>query len=234
MGNLIWKMNIDYNTFTVDNEGNLWLTFNYAEYYKRVLVTPSNKEYFINSYGNIFEQKNFLWKVNGLNGELLEAYRNGYGNNLYPDNHLVILTPNNQLITTPQMGAVAYYPDDSGNFKPYYATCSNDNMVSQFMWASFDLNNLKSFKMRKWIEEELQTQEQFHHDLKVFPNPSSGKFSILSLISDECILMDVQGRIVDTFSVQAHEIFIYEGYLSPGVYFLKGKQSSFTQKIIIL
>lgn len=233
-GNLIWKMNIDYDTFAVDNDGNLWLTFNYAEYYKRVLIQPSNKEYYINTYGNIYEQKNFLWKINGSNGELLEAYRNGYGNSLYPNKHLVVLTSNNQLITTPQMGAIAYYPDVNGNFKSYYATCSNGNMVSQFMWASFDLNNLKSYKMEKSVEEELLSQEVLSTDLKVFPNPASNEFSILSPISDNLILYDACGKTIDTITVSSNEVVTYEHALAPGVYFLKGKQSLFSKKIIIL
>ncbi|HXF91032.1 MAG TPA: T9SS type A sorting domain-containing protein [Candidatus Nitrosotenuis sp.] len=233
-GNLLWKMNVDVDKAIVTNDGNLWLTFEYVDYYRRVTVHPGNYEYYINTYGNMVEPKNYLWKINGATGELMEAYRNGYGNNLYPSEHLLHITKDNKLIATPQMGAVAYYPDASGNFKPYYTTCSNNNMTSQFMWVRFDLNNIKSYKWDEQLEETVFSQtEQPTNLFTVYPNPSANEFSVLTGQSEAFELYDLTGKMLDKFFVTEKEVYTYRHSLPQGVYVLRGSPSGVMKKIIV-
>lgn len=246
-GNVVWRtefspQNNMWHKALVDNNGDVWVDLPTTFYYDKCKAVTAGKEYTVNPFGNVGVVNNYLLQLDGATGDIKNAYINGYGNinysmeiSYYTNMQLLHLTVGNKLITTPQIGGVVYYPDATGNFKPYYTTCPNQLLPSQFMWVSFDLNNLVSFK-REELDEEVLLQdfsEETKPFLSVYPNPSANEFSIFTNQSETFELYDLTGKMLNTFFVKDNEPFTYRHSLLQGVYVIRGKESSAQKKILV-
>lgn len=247
-GNVLWRTEFPphngiWHTALVDGNGDVWVDLPTTSYYDKFKAVTAGKEYTINPWGNVGIVNNYLLKLDGGNGDIKAAYINGYGNvnyameiSPYTKMQLLHLTASNKLITTPQIGGVAYYPDANRNFQPYYATCSNQILPSQFMWVSFDLNNLQAFKREELGEENIQNLSGTSAAiplLSVYPNPSRNNFTLVSTKEQVFELYDITGRQLDTIKVEINQPYIYEHKLTQGTYVLRGREFGSMSKIIV-
>ncbi|GIV32619.1 MAG: hypothetical protein KatS3mg031_0154 [Chitinophagales bacterium] len=247
-GNVVWRtefspQNEMWHTALVDGNGDVWVDLPTTAYYDKCKAVTAGKEYTVSPWGNVGVVNNFLLKLDGATGDIKNAYINGYGNvnyameiSFFTNMQLLHLTAGNKLITTPQIGGIAYYPDATGTFQPYYAACSNQLLPSQFMWVSFDLNNLQAFK-----REELDEESIYHSPaisttiplLSVYPNPSQHEFTLISDKEQVFELYDMTGKQIDKFPVEINQPFIYRNQLPQGMYLLLGKENGATMKIVV-
>lgn len=246
-GNVVWRtefspQNNMWHKALVDGNGDVWVDLPTTFYYDKCNAVTAGKEYTVNPWGNVGVVNNYLLQLDGATGDIKNTYINGYGNinysmeiSYYTNMQLLHLTAGNKLITTPQIGGIAYYPDASGNFIPYYTTCTNQLLPSQFMWVSFDLNNLVSFKREELDEEFLQQifSKETKPFLSVYPNPSAGEFFVLTNHEGEIELYDLTGKMLDKFFVNENEPFTYHHMLPQGVYMLRGRDSGLMRKLVV-
>jgi hypothetical protein len=66
----------------------------------------------------------------------------------------------------------------------------------------------------------------------IYPNPSTGNFTLQSEREGTFDLMDICGRIIKTFTMQ-NAIEQIQVNLPSGVYFIREKETGFTQKLVI-
>ncbi len=241
-GNLLWKIRSetnfnDKNYIAVDQNKDVWIRFWYFAYYHKVIFETLNKEYYISSVGNIPLSVNPVWKINGITSELMEAYIDGFGNVSsldVPYLQKLHITNDNKLISTPYIRAVAYYPDENGNFIPYFTTCSSNNLLpSQFMWASFDLDNLISYKKDDLeFDEDLLNIANLTSKFYIYPNPSNGQFIIHTSRQSVFELCDLTGKVIKKYEVNSNYYFVNEN-LSKGVYFIRKAYDGSVQKLVI-
>ncbi|MEO0468013.1 MAG: T9SS type A sorting domain-containing protein [Bacteroidota bacterium] len=73
----------------------------------------------------------------------------------------------------------------------------------------------------------------FTENIQVYPNPTSGLINLSSTVREEIVLMDAKGAILDEFSVDTRRVS-YESisHLPSGMYFLRGRQSNRTVKLV--
>ncbi len=245
--NVIWRtkfspQNDMWHKAIVDGNGDVWIDLPTTFYYDKCNAITAGKEYTLNPWGNVGVVNNYLLQLDGATGDIKNAYINGYGNvnysmeiSLYTNMQLLHVATGNKLITTPQIGAVAYYPDASGNFKPYYTTCTNQLLPSQFMWVSFDLNNLVSYKREEQSEEEVYKNyfsNQSSSNLFIYPNPNQGQFTIQTENGGVFELMDITGKVLNTYIITSN-VQTLNVNLPAGMYFIREKGSGFTHKLII-
>jgi hypothetical protein len=72
----------------------------------------------------------------------------------------------------------------------------------------------------------------YNSGFSVYPNPNNGNFTIQSEKSGEFELMDITGRIINTFIIKNEQKTIQEN-LPAGMYFIREKQSGALQKLIV-
>jgi len=226
-------------TLLIDPTGNLWIDLPTNSYSDQVHIAPINKKYWMQVYGNSGLLTSNLWYLDGQTGDILQAYHNGYGNlnysresSSYSYFQLLHLTRNNRLISTPQIGAVTYYPDATGKFIPYYTTCANNILPSQFLWLSFDLNNLQSFRKEELIFEEKNTDQVVHQNISVYPNPNEGRFTIHHEQGGMFDLMDPSGRVIQSFKT-THSLEAVQIQVPSGLYIIRERNTGDMQKIVV-
>lgn len=247
-GNVVWRsefspQNEMWHKVIVETTGDVWLDLPSTFYYDKFKAVTAGKEYTINPYGNVGILVSPLLKLDGSTGDIKNAYINGYANvnysmeiSLATNMQLLHITSDNQLVSTPQIGAVAYYPDAAGNFKPYYTTCSNNILPSQFMWVSFDLNNLLAFKREELDEESIyptSVSTTIIPQLSVYPNPSQHEFTLISGNDQVFELYDMTGKLVDMMRVEKDQPYVYQHQLPKGMYLLHRKEKSMKIKIVV-
>ena len=66
----------------------------------------------------------------------------------------------------------------------------------------------------------------------IYPNPSTGNFTLQSEREGTFDLMDICGRIIKTFTIQ-NAIEQIQVNLPSGIYFIREKETGFTQKLVI-
>ncbi len=69
-------------------------------------------------------------------------------------------------------------------------------------------------------------------EFKIFPNPNNGEFNILTERSGEFELMNSTGQILNTYLIDNTQQSINEK-LSPGLYFIREKETNAVSKIIV-
>ena len=68
--------------------------------------------------------------------------------------------------------------------------------------------------------------------LSVFPNPSKGQFTLQTNKSGVFELMDITGRVLNTYTIKNNTEIIHTN-LTSGIYFIREKESGVTHKLII-
>ncbi len=233
LGNVLWSMTFlpaqnmysDFYQFAFDKDGNMWTDIPNPLYYYYVKFDPSNQSYYINEKNLVSDA---LWKIDGKTGTLLEAYHKGWGCSTYGGYQLIHVTKQNKLITTPHNYAIAYIPDKSGNFIPYYSTCSGLQQSSTFMWTSYDIDNpvvLNRYEFISGIQD-------FNSLFSIFPNPSKGSFTIQTIAGGMFELIGLTGNVLRIYEFDTPEYHIQDN-LSPGMYFVRDVKSGVIQKIIV-
>jgi hypothetical protein len=66
----------------------------------------------------------------------------------------------------------------------------------------------------------------------IFPNPNSGTFTIQVSKAGVFELMDVTGKVINTYTITNTQEAIYEN-LAAGMYFIREKQSGAVQKLVV-
>jgi hypothetical protein len=68
--------------------------------------------------------------------------------------------------------------------------------------------------------------------INIFPNPNSGTFTIQASKAGVFELMDVTGKIINTYTITDTHKTIHEN-LAVGMYFIREKQSEAVQKLVV-
>lgn len=227
VGNQIWRIRMHKAEIAIDRNGDVWIDHRVPSYFNKVQIQSLEKEYRIVPYGNIGFAANFLWRMDGKTGDLKEAYFNGYGNvnaGSYLPGKVIHVTSDNQLITNPQMGSIAYYPNENGVFDPYYTLCNNAYIPSQFTWVSYDLNRLKSFKHDQTLHTKWFDMLQPGANFSVSPNPSKGHLVLRATNSDHYRVFSSMGALVAEFNADSEETSIHLNHLPSGLYFIRNER----------
>lgn len=235
LGNQIWRIRMHKAEIAIDGNGDVWIDHLVPSYYNKVEIQPLEKQYMIVPYGNIGFAANFLWRMDGTTGDLKEAYYNGYGNvnaGSYMPGKAIHVTSDNQLITNPQMGSIAYYPDENGNFNPYYTLCNNAYIPSQFTWVSYDLNRLKSFKYNQTLHTKWFDMLQPRASFSVSPNPSKGHIVLRASNTDHYRVYSSMGALLAEFNADSVESSIHLNHLPTGLYFIRNERGEMMKLMI--
>lgn len=240
-GKETWRLSFSYAhgpiggyTYIIDPKGDMWISHGQYPYSAKIKIEPGNKEYFPSVEGKFSLPGCKLWHLNGSTGELKEALLNGYGNlnNIgdvsdYSGLPLLHVNANHHLITTPQLGAITYYPDLNGNYLPYFTSCTNQIIPSQFLWVALDLNNLIS------MDIPLQKDDVSKVFPTVYPNPSNGTFYLTSNQDEIYELYDIQGKKIRDYHLNGHDHQYISEPLPKGIYIIHGKYSHINHKMLI-
>lgn len=232
LGNPLWRIisdnpNLSEKNVVLDNNGDIWINFDYFPYYQKIEFESNNSTYFISEFGNVgVGYPNCLWKIDGKNGTFMQAAYNGYATVAFENKNVIYRTPDNHLITTPGIGSIAYFPDASGNYKPYFSSCSNRNVPSQALWNSYNLNNLQFMGLAK------KTDLPNFIDINIYPNPTAGQ---INLVAPHPVLVQVyngMGQKLQTIQLQGGSQTLYLN-LPDGVYSLYCNELRWYNKLII-
>lgn len=236
--NLIWKIkfidNIYDRDFTIDNDDNMWLNFNSQGLSQTLTIEPSNKKYFINV--GLDAYLSYQWKIDGKTGEVMGYYINGYGSDGYGVNNgysvygktISLITKSNVLVNNSALHSIVYFPDITGNYKPYYCTCSKDynSFPFQTVWAAFDLNDFHTMNLPG-------ENDPIFNTFKVYPNPSQGSFTIENTSPAQYKLYDMMGRLTAEIVTDSENFKVENLNLKKGIYFLINTNTGDNRKIIV-
>lgn len=125
--------------------------------------------------------------------------------------------------TSIDIGAISHVRiiDAVGSINPLYGTFDsqgniiNDPYPTAFHTGGFDLDGIGVIH-----QGVLGLDESNLAQVTVFPNPSSGKFSIQTEQEAECLVVDIHGKVIYSGTVNASKS-IDISFAPQGVYFLK-------------
>lgn len=232
LGNPLWRIisdnpSLSEKNVVLDNNGDVWINFDYFPYYQKIEFESNQSSYFISEFGNVgMGYPNCLWKIDGKTGTLLQAAYNGYATVAFENKNVIYCSPENKLFTTPGIGSIAYFPDATGNYRPYYSSCSNTNVPSQALWNSYNLNNLQFMGLVK--KPDLKSNET----VEIFPNPTQGQIHINSPGEGVVQVYNHLGQEVYAFNITAGKQSLLVN-LNEGIYFLACRQLSWYNKLVI-
>jgi hypothetical protein len=237
IGNLVWRIAFkpsipacpscswdDSYEYAIDHDGNVWTDINRVYYDSYLEFTPSGQSYFVNEK-NLY-LADALWKIDGNTGTLLQAYHKGWGCHTENGGKAIHVTSQNKLIVTMHNRGIVYIPNANGSFEPYYVTCTGLQQSSPFMWVSYDLGDIHTTSIENF---EYNANE---NKFTLYPNPSSGTFTLQTEHGGEFELMDIHGRTIQRFRFQNPTEQIQVN-LPKGIYFIREKERGVTQKLII-
>ncbi len=115
----------------------------------------------------------------------------------------------------------------------YFIRNINQNQIVQQLLpenADFLYSDVQNFCF-----ETNNLQELLVSSTKIFPNPSSGKFTIYSTKNmNEVILVDIKGKELESFKHMNTKQFVISSQLSSGVYFVQIKNEEGMENIKII
>jgi hypothetical protein len=77
-------------------------------------------------------------------------------------------------------------------------------------------------------------EEVRNTDLRVYPNPSSGLFTVRSNVAGEYQLLNAVGQVVDAFSLGGHQPMSKDvQVLSAGVYFIRNVEDGTVERVVV-
>jgi len=125
---------------------------------------------------------------------------------------------------------ILYAGDDS--FFLYGTTESPMNIATDNAWWENEMSSEESYFLNKFSTQEMGVEIHEKSKFTLYPNPSSGVFSISgkSYSEVEVFVFDVQGRQVESFSeVQPKEILNLK--VESGIYFIKIQEYNSVQTL---
>lgn len=234
-GNLVWQIIFKDNfryPYQLDMKGDIWFDVNEIFYSTRFTFLPSNEEYMVNPYGNTPLFGNYIWQIDGKTGTLKNAYYNGFGTVGQLKNYQFLITSKNELVTMPEHGSVAYFPNNAGEFISYSTSCNNVYKAAQFLWVKYPLNQLISFKTELTsLEQLLKYQSDLVFD--VYPNPAQGLVNIHASLGSIIEVYDLNGKCLDQFEIQNEKFTYSVDHLPQGIYVLRNRNNGQTIKLSV-
>jgi hypothetical protein len=130
--------------------------------------------------------------------------------------------------------ALAIAIDNSGNAYITGYTWSNDfdTTSGAFQTTNEGIKNVFVTKINLGGTSSVETLVNKETLFSIFPNPNQGNFTIQSTKGLVFELMDVTGKVINTYTINNTQQTVNEN-LPAGMYFVKEKESSSFQKLVI-
>jgi hypothetical protein len=107
-----------------------------------------------------------------------------------------------------------------------------DQLTGDFLFSTFGASN-RIIKVQGFVQPSaITTNVKNHSSILVFPNPANDSFTIQSTKGGVFELMDVTGKVINTYTLTKNQESIREN-LPAGMYLVREKQSGATTKLTI-
>jgi hypothetical protein len=215
----------------VDSEGNIWLITKSSYLKIQNFDNISNTIYCTNN--KQLEVSPSLVKFNGISGEPLFSYKIGLNtagaSDVVPVKNHVFINPAKSKIYTTIFSDKDFFlipREDTYDYISSEIQCVNGNSNAGHLgivW--YDLSNMPILEV-----DEIKEMNAF----RVYPNPSSGNFTIAFEGFDErtFTLYDTAGKQIDFIHAQSSPVHV-NYTLQSGIYYIKENQTGQNLKIVI-